>query len=149
MPTYLTIVLLAIAFALMLSLHILCCWRIMIRGRREGGMQTQETFTGLLPGDVEKLPSYNYNNECSEETGSETAICAVCLESFCIGDKCRVLPQCKHSFHANCVDSWLMKHALCPICRGDVELTTKDEMLPKEREVAIGIPEYCSLADPL
>ncbi|CAN6477529.1 unnamed protein product [Victoria cruziana] len=43
--------------------------------------------------------------------------CAVCLEGFERGDRCRLLPLCKHSFHANCVDLWLLKTPFCPICR--------------------------------
>jgi len=42
------------------------------------------------------------------------------LENFTIGDKCRLLPICKLSFHAQCVDQWLLKHAICPICRSMV-----------------------------
>lgn len=51
--------------------------------------------------------------DCSE--------CAVCLDGFQKGEKCRILPVCRHTFHAKCVDSWLYKNPLCPICRARAE----------------------------
>jgi len=65
--------------------------------------------------DLEKLPCYDYVVDITS-----TIDCAICLENFTIGDKCRLLPICKHSFHAHCVDQWLLKHAICPICRSMV-----------------------------
>ncbi|OMP10145.1 Zinc finger, RING-type [Corchorus olitorius] len=63
--------------------------------------------------DLHKLPCYDYN---AKDKGS-TIDCAVCLENFKMGEKCRLLPLCRHSFHAECVDSWLLKNPICPICR--------------------------------
>ncbi|KAJ8775150.1 hypothetical protein K2173_020154 [Erythroxylum novogranatense] len=69
--------------------------------------------------DVEKLPSYHY---ARNESGSSPVICAVCLDNFEDGDRCRLLPLCKHSFHAQCVDAWLLKTPICPICRTCTDL---------------------------
>lgn len=60
--------------------------------------------------DLEKLPCYEYK----ERSGVE---CVVCLESFKMGEICRLLPNCSHSFHVHCIDSWLIKTPICPICR--------------------------------
>eukprot|EP00268_Persea_americana_P019112 TRINITY_DN19786_c0_g2_i1.p1 TRINITY_DN19786_c0_g2~~TRINITY_DN19786_c0_g2_i1.p1 ORF type:complete len:137 (+),score=2.68 TRINITY_DN19786_c0_g2_i1:277-687(+) len=43
--------------------------------------------------------------------------CAICLENFKRGDRCRVLPSCKHMFHDRCVDAWLNEKQRCPTCR--------------------------------
>ncbi|CAI9283876.1 unnamed protein product [Lactuca saligna] len=66
--------------------------------------------------DVKNLPWYDYQEDV--EKGVE---CAVCLEGFKPGDKCRLLPNCRHTFHANCIDSWLIKTAVCPVCRTYVD----------------------------
>lgn len=63
--------------------------------------------------DLEKLPSFDYLVKGS----SSHEDCAVCLENFKGGEKCRLLPLCNHSFHAQCVDSWLVRNPICPICR--------------------------------
>lgn len=47
--------------------------------------------------------------------------CAVCLSVFEEGEEIRQLPQCKHCFHAPCIDMWLYSHLNCPLCRSLVE----------------------------
>lgn len=43
--------------------------------------------------------------------------CVVCLSPFEDDEAVRVLPQCYHAFHAVCIDSWLLLHSTCPLCR--------------------------------
>ncbi|KAJ1974372.1 hypothetical protein H4R35_003638 [Dimargaris xerosporica] len=48
---------------------------------------------------------------------SDIASCSICLCNFQLGDEARKLP-CRHVFHKECIDVWLLEHsALCPICR--------------------------------
>lgn len=54
---------------------------------------------------------------CFEYKGTSPVDCAVCLENIKSGEKCRLLPGCSHSFHSQCIDSWLLKTPVCPICR--------------------------------
>lgn len=65
--------------------------------------------------EVKALPAVTYK---SRET-SVTDACAICLESYEVGEKLRVLP-CHHDFHAVCVDKWLTtRRSFCPICKRD------------------------------
>lgn len=68
---------------------------------------------GLSSRDLKSLPSFHW-------TAAAAADCAVCLEGFRVGDRCRDLPACGHSFHRDCVDRWLMRSPACPICRRGV-----------------------------
>lgn len=61
--------------------------------------------------DLKKLPCFQYKEEDPNKE------CAVCLEGFKIGEVCRLLPICKHSFHVQCIDSWLLQTPSCPVCR--------------------------------
>ncbi|XP_027358784.1 E3 ubiquitin-protein ligase ATL23-like [Abrus precatorius] len=81
--------------------------------------------------DLEKLPCYDY---VAKDNTSSPVDCAVCLENLITGDKCRLLPMCKHSFHARSVDTWLLKTPICPICRSNAASHSEDQV--------IGISEY-------
>ncbi|XP_058113906.1 RING-H2 finger protein ATL13-like [Magnolia sinica] len=43
--------------------------------------------------------------------------CAICLCEFKADDKLRLLPKCSHAFHLVCIDTWLLSHSTCPLCR--------------------------------
>ncbi|OEL36141.1 hypothetical protein BAE44_0002841 [Dichanthelium oligosanthes] len=48
--------------------------------------------------------------------------CAVCLSPFTPDAELRLLPACRHAFHADCVDAWLRTTPSCPLCRAAVSL---------------------------
>ncbi|RLM69116.1 putative RING zinc finger domain superfamily protein [Panicum miliaceum] len=49
--------------------------------------------------------------------------CAVCLADFDDGEAVRVLPECMHYFHAECIDTWLRGSTSCPMCRAETTPT--------------------------
>ncbi|XP_075056330.1 E3 ubiquitin-protein ligase RNF149 [Mixophyes fleayi] len=49
----------------------------------------------------------------------EAENCAVCIENYKPKDVVRILP-CKHIFHRQCIDPWLLEHRTCPMCKLDV-----------------------------
>lgn len=54
--------------------------------------------------------------------------CAVCLCEFQENQKARILPNCKHSFHIECIDMWFFSHSTCPLCRAKVEVYPSAKM---------------------
>ena len=46
--------------------------------------------------------------------------CVVCLGAFEPGTMARTL-VCTHTFHLQCIDVWLRRNKLCPICKHDIQ----------------------------
>ncbi|XP_006649012.1 E3 ubiquitin-protein ligase ATL41-like [Oryza brachyantha] len=119
----LSVFLLVAGVVLMLVLHIVVVFWALRRGVfLRGAFRVEESGdqqgAGLTPDEIAVLPCH----ERKDGGGGGGGECAVCLEAFQAGDRCRVLPRCEHGFHARCVDSWLRQSRLCPICRAEVEV---------------------------
>jgi len=59
------------------------------------------------------FPSASYT---SQNIGSISRDCAICLGEFVEDELCWVLPSCKHMFHSSCIDRRLMTRFSCPVC---------------------------------
>ncbi|KAL0908332.1 hypothetical protein M5K25_022821 [Dendrobium thyrsiflorum] len=55
---------------------------------------------------IRKLPIVIHGSECS-----------ICLNQIEPGERLRLLPNCGHCFHVQCVDRWLAVRSSCPTCR--------------------------------
>ncbi|KAJ6432676.1 hypothetical protein OIU84_019839 [Salix udensis] len=70
------------------------------------------------------------------------------------GEELRILPECLHSYHVECIDMWLHSHTNCPMCRTDatpspaVYLSARD--LDSGRPISVVYqnefqPQVCSI----
>lgn len=46
--------------------------------------------------------------------------CSICLTDFEAGVKVKVLPNCGHTFHNECVEQWLVRQFRCPNCNQEI-----------------------------
>ncbi|KAK1316410.1 hypothetical protein QJS10_CPA05g02290 [Acorus calamus] len=76
--------------------------------------------SGLSRADLKRIPCFSFRGG-GDRAGSDSG-CAVCLEGFKKGDRCRVLPGCRHCYHKGCVDKWLVRTRACPLCRSCVSV---------------------------
>lgn len=66
---------------------------------------TLESYTKVVLGESKRLP------------GHEDAVCAICLSEYDVKEIVRCIPECRHCFHADCIDEWLKMKGTCPVCR--------------------------------
>ncbi|XP_076888919.1 putative RING-H2 finger protein ATL21A [Bidens hawaiensis] len=83
-------------------------------------MVPSETATGMLNG-LDRLTIESYTKvilgESKRLPGHEEAACSICLTDYNVEDIVRCIPECRHCFHADCIDEWLRVRGTCPVCR--------------------------------
>ncbi|KAL9225389.1 hypothetical protein vseg_001322 [Gypsophila vaccaria] len=50
-------------------------------------------------------------------SSNQDKICPICLAEYQSKDIIKILPECLHKFHVECIDEWLRSKAMCPMCR--------------------------------
>ncbi|ONK72673.1 uncharacterized protein A4U43_C04F21890 [Asparagus officinalis] len=75
---------------------------------------------GMSKDSVNKLEKIRISKENNVDDSGEKICCSVCLQDFQTGETARCLPHCRHMFHLQCIDSWLIRHGSCPLCRRDI-----------------------------
>ncbi|KAI4296864.1 hypothetical protein L6164_036784 [Bauhinia variegata] len=80
--------------------------------------------SGLDPVVIDSLPKLLYKNSEQFRQG-EVMECSICLGAILEDTTIRVLPNCKHVFHVDCVDTWFGSNTTCPICRTVAEPTVQ------------------------
>jgi cbb3-type cytochrome oxidase subunit 3 len=136
--TALSIAAFAAGVTLMLLAHVLVILWALRRGAGADADQERAVAEddgggkGLSANELETLPCHDLSSN-----GADAGECAVCLEAFEAGDRCRRLPRCEHGFHSKCVDPWLKKSRFCPVCRADV--VPKEELVKAAGEEALAV----------
>ncbi|CAI0394113.1 unnamed protein product [Linum tenue] len=110
--------------------------------------QLQQLFhlhdAGVDQSFIDTLPIFLYDSIVGGPADKSAPFdCAVCLCEFAGDDKLRLLPKCSHAFHMECIDTWLLSHSTCPLCRssllGDNESgSCRVEIPPPEGETGSG-----------
>ena len=83
---------------------------------------------GLDEAVIRLIPviQYKTQQQGNRDTGERSSCeCAVCLNEFQEGEKLRIIPNCSHVFHIDCIDVWLLNNANCPLCRTSISLTSR------------------------
>ncbi|OIT20706.1 PREDICTED: RING-H2 finger protein ATL16-like [Nicotiana attenuata] len=83
---------------------------------------------GLDESVIRSIPVFKYKKREEKDGGlaqntTTTCECAVCLNEFQENEKLRVIPNCAHIFHIDCIDVWLQNNANCPLCRNSISST--------------------------
>ena len=141
------IISLSVVVLLVITIHVYarCVLRRQVHHRRQAFLGRIRSIgltssgeppkTGLDPMVINSLPIFLFkqSNEIGHiyhEDDDKLTECAVCLSMLEDEEMARLLPNCKHIFHAECVDKWLASHSTCPLCRMEAE----PRLQPEPRE---------------
>ncbi|KAL6493598.1 hypothetical protein OROGR_032377 [Orobanche gracilis] len=71
---------------------------------------------------------------CMKDRDQEDVTCGICLDDLLIinrsnigGKRIGVLDNCRHEFHVACLEKWLIKKNMCPLCRAVAVNDNDDE----------------------
>ncbi|KAK8498248.1 hypothetical protein V6N13_095447 [Hibiscus sabdariffa] len=121
-----------------LRLYLSCVRRRQARRRRQAFLGRLNSLGLLTSGDtpldpliISSLPMLRFKQTTQVggvyHNGKSTE-CSVCLTMLEDEDMTRVLPNCRHVFHAECIDKWLSLHSTCPLCRIEAKPRVKPEI---------------------
>ncbi|KAL6525470.1 hypothetical protein OROHE_015777 [Orobanche hederae] len=126
----LIIIVLSIIIFISGVLHLFVRFLLRPQNRDQGGVtgnvtafegQLQQLFhlhdAGVDQSFIDTLPIFSYEAIIGVKDPFD---CAVCLCEFESEDKLRLLPECSHAFHMDCIDTWLLSHSTCPLCRASL-----------------------------
>ena len=71
---------------------------------------------GLTKKQIKKIPKVIYNRNKFKNDDNK---CVVCQYEFKNGETVTQL-TCGHLFHSECVDTWLSKNKICPMCHKEI-----------------------------
>ncbi|DAZ93295.1 TPA: hypothetical protein N0F65_012461 [Lagenidium giganteum] len=96
------------------------CIRWHFRSQRQFDRARQLGFAAMQGVSKERMAQLEVCAYHRAPGVDEEDACPICLVGFEEGDQLRKMP-CKHLFHVPCIDEWLTKSKLCPMCKGAVE----------------------------
>ncbi|XP_073039238.1 RING-H2 finger protein ATL1-like [Primulina eburnea] len=67
---------------------------------------------------IQEISSFSYIKNGQES--SSFLKCVVCLNEFQENETLRILPNCGHAFHLQCIDVWLQSNSNFPLCRSTI-----------------------------
>ncbi|KAJ8767434.1 hypothetical protein K2173_017478 [Erythroxylum novogranatense] len=137
----LIIIILAIIFFISGLLHLLVRFLLRPPIRNPDDMDNETALQGQLQqlfhlhdagvdqSFIDTLPVFQYKAIMGLKNPFD---CAVCLCEFEPDDNLRLLPKCSHAFHTECIDTWLLSHSTCPLCRGSLvpDFSPKNDCSP-------------------
>lgn len=101
----------------------------LIISSRIGGSSICDTFRTLACNNsemsrdkfVQKITKFidRYSIKINSVSSDCTDKCIICMSNYQMNEGLRKL-RCNHQFHRKCIDEWLLKAYLCPVCRSDL-----------------------------
>ena len=90
-----------------------------------GQLNTSEIYENIIGYEnslipVLNIPSVVFDSSDKDFIASVPGFhngCSICIEQVNDKEIVKRLPKCGHMYHAGCIDTWLDKNNICPVCR--------------------------------
>ena len=79
--------------------------------------QLQNNQTGMNRNSIDRIKKIKFEKKNNIEGEEEQ--CPICITEYEDKEVLREL-SCKHLFHPECIDTWLVQNSSCPICKKDI-----------------------------
>lgn len=93
--------------------------------QRSSGLMDGGAGTGIDQATLDTYPKITFSEKQALPHPLDVS-CSICLNDYREPEVLRMLPECRHVFHVQCIDAWLRLHASCPMCRTS-PLTTPNQ----------------------
>ncbi|ORM40905.1 RING-H2 finger protein ATL11 [Babesia sp. Xinjiang] len=75
-----------------------------------------------LPDDIiSQFPVTDFDAAAAETWNEDAKQCSICLDAYEQDQLIRRL-ACTHGYHKGCIDEWLSRSTVCPICKFDYRI---------------------------
>lgn len=98
-----------------------------------------ERIVGATHAQIAKLKEEKYD-PTNTTVKTEDATCAICLSPYEKNDKLRHLP-CRHHFHSECIEQWLLKNKSCPFCKRNIDQEATPSAPDQAADEELGLVE--------
>jgi len=72
----------------------------------------------------------------------DNTVCPICLDVI---QHNVFVTVCRHKYHKSCIDQWLTKSDVCPLCRGNISIINKHELTPPDPHIIKNINHYIGI----
>ncbi|GJT23918.1 probable E3 ubiquitin-protein ligase ZFP1 [Tanacetum coccineum] len=96
----------------------------LIRARHKAGL---ETNSGLQQSKTDLVDMLRLLQRISASEKQKTdKSCVICMEEYDVNDTTRATRAlaCRHVYHAECINSWLLCKKVCPLCRAPASIVS-------------------------
>ncbi|XP_009622135.1 RING-H2 finger protein ATL16-like [Nicotiana tomentosiformis] len=103
---------------------------------------------GLNESVIRSIPVFQYKKREEKkddlllENTTTSCECVVCLNEFQEDEMLRIIPNCAHVFHIDCIDIWLQNNANCPLCRTSISLSKNTTNSPLDQIITPQDQDY-------
>ena len=89
---------------------------------------------------INSVDSYSSISDISLEQDSKESLgCIICWSAYKKGDEvCWSKYSCNHVFHSKCLEQWIARKTLCPVCRGDFSDNTGESNKKEMCDINLG-----------